>query len=211
MAGARTRGASPDVKNNPTSLRSLTGAPFSGTRPQIPHSMSTSSWPSATVRSCNGPRPITTLPLAKGNSGNENLRLETQGATRRELSSRSGRQTAETFARRVGYGNLAPIPTLANHARLRRLPGGAEGIRTDGHCARGEISSYSAVRPSMQSLLAAGAFSIAINALARALLSPAAPEGQRDRPARQAAGRILWFTWNKLAGSYFFFNAARRW
>ena len=29
--------------------------------------------------------------------------------------------------------------------------------------------------------------------------------------ARQAAGRILWLTWNKLAGSYFFFNAARRW
>jgi hypothetical protein len=126
MAGARTRGASPDVENNPTSQsRSLTGAPFSGTRPQIPHSMSTSSWPSATVRSYSGPRPITTLPLEKSNSGNENLRLETQGATRRELSSRSCRQTAETFAPRVGYGNLAAIRALGNHARLRRLPGGA--------------------------------------------------------------------------------------
>ena len=40
--------------------------------------------------------------------------------------------------------------------------------------------------------------------------SLAAMEGRATR-ARQAAGRILWFTWNKLAGSYFFFNAARRW
>ena len=62
--------------------------------------------------------------LLHSNSGNEKKRPETPGATRRELSSRRGRQTAETIAPRAGYGNLAPIPTLANHARLRRLPGG---------------------------------------------------------------------------------------
>jgi hypothetical protein len=43
--------------------------------------------------------------------------------TRRELSPKSGRQTAETIAQRAGYGNLAQIRTLGNHVDLRRLPG----------------------------------------------------------------------------------------
>jgi hypothetical protein len=55
-------------------------------------------------------------------------------------------------------------PVLADHDALgveglwapgtqggsRRLPGGAEGIRTDGHRGRGEISSYSSLRQSMR-------------------------------------------------------------
>jgi hypothetical protein len=36
--------------------------------------------------------------------------------TRRELSSKSGRRTAETIARRAGYGNLVLIRTQGNHA-----------------------------------------------------------------------------------------------
>ena len=48
--------------------------------------------------------------------------------------------------------------------------GGAEGIRTDGHRGRSEISSYSSLRQSMCQLLAACAFSIAIDALASVAL-----------------------------------------
>ena len=44
-----------------------------------------------------------------------------------------GKQTAETDTRRAGYGNLALFLTVGNHVGLRGLPGGAEGIRTDGH------------------------------------------------------------------------------
>jgi hypothetical protein len=37
---------------------------------------------------------------------------------------------------------------VGNHVDLRRLPGGAEGIRTDGHRGRSEIDSYSYLRQS---------------------------------------------------------------
>jgi len=57
--------------------------------------------------------------LARRNSGNENLRPETFGETRRELSSRSGRETAETIAPRAEYGNLALIRALGNRVGLR--------------------------------------------------------------------------------------------
>jgi len=53
---------------------------------------------------------------------------------------------------------------VGNHVDLRRLPGGAEGIRTGGHRGRGEISSWIAAwvfarrsrPPSAEDLLFAG-------------------------------------------------------
>jgi hypothetical protein len=50
------------------------------------------------------------------------------------------------------------------------LLGGAEGIRTDGHRGRGEISSYLCLRVNARTLFAAGAFSITIDALASGAL-----------------------------------------
>jgi hypothetical protein len=42
--------------------------------------------------------------------------------------------------------NVVLFCERGNHVDLRGLPGGAEGIRTDGHRGRGEISSYSSLR-----------------------------------------------------------------
>jgi hypothetical protein len=80
----------------------------------------------ATARSHRGPRATLETKF---------LRPETQGVHRRELSLKSGGQTAETIAPRAGLGNLGPIRTLGNHVDLRGLPGGAEGIRTPDLCS----------------------------------------------------------------------------
>ncbi len=42
---------------------------------------------------------------------------------------------AETGSIRTGHGNVGLFPTLGNHVGLRRLPGGAEGIRTPDLCS----------------------------------------------------------------------------
>jgi hypothetical protein len=57
---------------------------------------------------------------------------ETLGATRREKSAQCAKPTAETSSPRAGYGDVALFLTLGNHVGLRGLPGGAEGIQTDG-------------------------------------------------------------------------------
>ena len=68
--------------------------------------------------------------LAQSNSGNGNLRPETLGAAGRERSPERAKPTAETISPRTGYGNGGLFLTLGTHVGLRRLPGGAEGIRT---------------------------------------------------------------------------------
>jgi hypothetical protein len=72
-------------------------------------------------------------------------------------------------------------------AGTRGLPGGAEGIRTDGHRGRSEISSYSSFRRfNARSLLAARAPSIAVDAHALDHSPPAPlarpPVGVRQFP-----------------------------
>jgi hypothetical protein len=68
-------------------------------------------------------------------------RLNSCGSPRAPLL-RQGRQrtTLSTIASR---GNVVLFCGLGNHVDLRGLRGGAEGIRTDGHRGRNEISSYS--------------------------------------------------------------------
>ena len=99
----------------------------------------------------DNPRSGRPQPFANSNSGNGNLRPETLGATRREKSAQRAKPTVETGSPHAGYGNVALFLTLGNHVGLRGLPGGAEGIRTDGHRGRSEISSYSSLRRSRRS------------------------------------------------------------
>jgi hypothetical protein len=59
---------------------------------------------------------------------------------------RLGRLTTDA----TSLGNTVLFCDGGNHVDLRGLLGGAEGIRTDGHRGRGEISSYSSLRQSMR-------------------------------------------------------------
>jgi hypothetical protein len=80
--------------------------------------------------------------VANSNLGNGNLRPETFGETRQELPMRITEPPAETGPWEATYGNVVLSCRVGNHVGLRGLPGGAEGIRTDGHRGCGEISSW---------------------------------------------------------------------
>ena len=104
--------------------------------------------------------------VANSNSGNGNLRPKTSTARAANEPRRRPKRLIRPTDTAASRGNVVLFCGGGNHARTRGLPGEAEGIRTDGHRGHSEISSYSSVRPSMRSLIAARAFSIAINALA---------------------------------------------
>ena len=69
----------------------------------------------------------------------------------RRRSERLSRPTAGTASR----GNVLPFCGGGNHLDSRGLPGGAEGIRTDGHRERGEIE-HSSLRQSLVPALLSG-------------------------------------------------------
>jgi hypothetical protein len=47
--------------------------------------------------------------------------------------------------------------------------------------------------------------------LAARSMEPLAAQNAAQAARPQATGRIFWFTWNRLYGSYFFFSLPRRW
>ena len=65
---------------------------------------------------------------------NGNLRPETFGKTRQELPRVIAGPPVRPVLGEASYGNVALSCAVGNHVDLRGLPGGAEGIRTDGHC-----------------------------------------------------------------------------
>jgi hypothetical protein len=64
------------------------------------------------------------------------------------------------------------VPEDGVHPRLRGLPGGAEGIRTDGYRGHSEISIYSSVRPLMR-------------------CSRPAPSRSRSTPSQRVAAAVM--------------------
>jgi hypothetical protein len=101
---------------------------------------------------------------------------------------RLGRPTAAAASR----GNVVLFCGLGNHVDLRGVLGGAEGIRTDDHRERSEISSYSSLRQSIRAACSRLAPSIAIDALASVavlwLRSPASRRSPRDKVDRSRRG-----------------------
>jgi hypothetical protein len=92
----------------------------------------------------------------------------------------------------AGLGSLRCSCSVGTHVDSCGLPGGAEGIRTDGHRERSEISSYSSLRQSIRAACSRLAPSIAIDALASVALlwlrSPASRRSPRDKGDRSRRG-----------------------